>query len=133
MNDRADLVMVVDDDEDVREVTQLVFEAAGYRVRTASDGLSAWRELCRGEKPRRILLDLMMPQMDGEQFLRNLRSSSMANIPVVIMSGHGSAQEKARELQADGCLTKPFDLDQLLATVRRFTAPEHPSSLNQIR
>jgi len=67
-----------------------------------------------------ILLDLMMPRMDGEEFLRHLRASAHAAIPVVVMSGHGAAHRKAGELSANGCLAKPIDLDELLATVRRF-------------
>jgi CheY-like chemotaxis protein len=114
------LIMVVDDDEDVREITQILFEAVGYRVRAAEDGLEAWREICLGERPALILLDLMMPGMDGEQFIRTLRESPMLDIPVVVISGHSAAREKARQLGANDCLTKPIDLDELLALVRRF-------------
>jgi CheY-like chemotaxis protein len=124
-NDEAP-IMVVDDDEDVREVVKMIVEASGRRVITASDGLEAWREISLGTRPAVILLDLMMPHMDGEHFLHTLRASSTSYIPVVIMSGHSSARERARQLHADDCLTKPFDLDELLSTVDRF-APAEPS------
>ena len=113
-------IMVVDDDEDVREIVRMLFEADGYRVLTAADGLEAWRAISLGERPAVILLDLMMPHMDGEQFLHKLRTSTLGSVPVVIMSGHTSARERARQLRAADCLTKPFDLDELLRTVDRF-------------
>jgi CheY-like chemotaxis protein len=117
---RPSLLMIVDDDEDIREVAKLLLEAEGHRVATAADGLDAWQQLEVGVSPSIILLDLMMPRMDGEQFLHTLRASARATIPVVIMSGHSACAAKARELRADGCLTKPFELDELVETVRRF-------------
>jgi len=114
-------LMVVDDDEDIREMTKLLLEGEGLRVTTAADGVDAWRLLEAGESPSLILLDLMMPRMDGEQFLHTLRTSPRASIPVVVMSGHSAAAAVARKLEADACLTKPIELEDLLATVRRFT------------
>jgi chemosensory pili system protein ChpA (sensor histidine kinase/response regulator) len=124
MTQDAPSVMVVDDDEDIREVAKLVLEAEGHRVTTAADGLDAWRQLEAGESPSVILLDLMMPRMDGEQFIRSLRASARAGIPVVIMSGHSAASVMARELEAHACLTKPIELEDLLETVRRFARAE---------
>jgi len=112
-------VMVVDDDEDIREIVKLSLEASGYRVTTAVDGLEAWQHLNASAPPSLILLDLMMPRMDGEEFMKTLRSSPQANIPVVIMSGHNASIQKAEELKVNGCLTKPVELDELLGTVRR--------------
>ncbi len=112
-------VMVVDDDEDIREIVKLSLEASGYRVTTAVDGLEAWQHLNASAPPSLILLDLMMPRMDGEEFMKTLRSSPQANIPVVIMSGHNASNQKAEELKVNGCLTKPVELDELLGTVRR--------------
>ena len=112
-------VMVVDDDEDIREIVRLSLEAGGYRVTTAVDGLEAWQHLSASTLPSLILLDLMMPRMDGEEFMKTLRASPQASIPVVIMSGHSAANEKAEELRANGYLIKPVDLAELLGTVRR--------------
>jgi DNA-binding response OmpR family regulator len=112
-------VMVVDDDEDIREIVKLSLEAAGFRVTTAVDGLEAWQHLNANAPPSLILLDLMMPRMDGEEFIKTLRASRQASIPVVIMSGHGASNQKAQELRANGYLTKPVELDELLGTVRR--------------
>jgi CheY-like chemotaxis protein len=123
MTGAGPLLLVVDDDHDIREITKLLLEVSGYRVATAADGLEAWQRLEDGESPALILLDLMMPRMDGEQFLQMLRASARASIPVVIVSGHTAATAKARELRADGCLAKPLELDDLLATVERFVRP----------
>ena len=120
--------MVVDDDEDIREMAKLLLESEGHRVTTAADGLDAWRQLEAGESPSLILLDLMMPRMDGEQFLHTLRASARASIPVVIMSGHSAASAVARELEANACLTKPIELEDLLEMVRRFVRAEAPST-----
>ena len=112
-------VMIVDDDDDIREIGTLVLESEGYRVAAARDGLDAMDMLERSPAPGVILLDLMMPRMDGEQFLKALRSSDKAHIPVVLMSGHNEASEIARVLSADALLRKPVDLDILLKTVRK--------------
>jgi len=113
-------IMVVDDDEDIREIVKLSLEASGYRVTTAVDGLEAWQQLNASALPSLILLDLMMPRMDGQEFMKALRASPQANVPVVIMSGHSASNQKAEDLKANGCLTKPVELDELLGTVRFF-------------
>jgi CheY-like chemotaxis protein len=123
----APSLMIVDDDEDIREIAKLLLEGEGLRVTTATDGLDAWRQLEAGETPSLILLDLMMPRMDGEQFLQTLRASPRPGIPVVIMSGHSAAAEVARALEASACLTKPLELEDLLETVWRLVDwPERP-------
>jgi CheY-like chemotaxis protein len=114
--------MIVEDDEDIREMLRLVLEAGGYRVVTAADGLEAWERLAADRQPSLIILDLMMPRMDGEQFLKKLRASSQCGVPVVVMSGQPGAIQKARDLHADASLIKPVDLDDLLGTVERFVS-----------
>ena len=114
-------VLVVDDDEDIRDLLKILLESEGYRVNVAADGEAAWRQLRNGKKPALILLDLMMPRMDGEQFLRRLRSSGLSNIAVVLLSANECTQEKATMLNATGCLKKPIELEQLLAIVSRLS------------
>jgi len=113
-------ILIVDDDQDIREVFRYVLETAGYHVNVAADGLDAWRTLKAHHRPALILLDLMMPVMDGAQFLTKLRSSSYSDIPVVILSGNNACQSTANELKANGCLIKPVELEELLNTVCRF-------------
>jgi len=73
-------ILIVDDDQDIREVFRYVLETAGYHVNVAVDGLDAWRTLKAHHRPALILLDLMMPVMDGAQFLTKLRSSTAIRI-----------------------------------------------------
>jgi CheY-like chemotaxis protein len=120
MKSTAPLLMVVDDDEDIREVLKLFLEAEGYRVVTAADGRDALQQLQSSEQPSLILLDLMMPGMDGEQFMNAMRRASFGNIPVVIMSGHREAANKVIELNASCSLMKPVEYDDLIAVVHRF-------------
>jgi CheY-like chemotaxis protein len=115
-------VLIVDDDADIRELMKIVLESEGYRVNVASDGLDALEQLQSGTRPSLILLDLMMPRMDGEQFLKEIRSTRSSRTPVVIMSGHAAAQRKADELHAVYCLMKPVECSELLKTVKRFLA-----------
>ena len=116
-------ILFVDDDRDIREVFRLLLESAGYEVNLATDGLDAWHKLReRNRPPALMVVDLMMPVMDGEQFLKAVRSSSFASIPVVILSGHNAARAKANELHADACLIKPVDFEQVLEIVRRLVA-----------
>jgi two-component system chemotaxis response regulator CheY len=111
-------VLIVEDDADIREVMKIFLEANGYCVNVAADGLEALEQLRAGLRPELILLDLMMPRLDGEQFLKQFRVSRFGDIPVVIMSGHSAAEKKALEFKAAACLLKPVEGEQLLTTVR---------------
>jgi DNA-binding response OmpR family regulator len=113
-------ILIVDDDQDIREILRFILEAHDYRVDVAADGVEAWKHLMDSDPPALILLDLMMPRMDGEEFLKKLRASVFAAVPVVILSGNSAARKKAVELNAGGCLMKPVEFEELLSTVRRF-------------
>ncbi|MBZ4418869.1 response regulator [Myxococcus sp. RHSTA-1-4] len=119
-------VLVVDDDPDLVEVVTLALEMAGYRVSQASNGLGALRVLER-ELPQLILLDMRMPVMDGWTFARELRARYGYRVPVVVVTAAEDARLRAREVEANAWLGKPFDVDALLATVGRFAsaAQEH--------
>jgi CheY-like chemotaxis protein len=120
---REQRILVVDDDEDILALLCLVLETEGYRPIPARDGLDALEILHEREPPSLILLDIMMPRMNGEELVYALKASSrLSAIPVVVMSGDNKAREKTRACRADGCLVKPVDLDMLLRTVRQFTS-----------
>jgi CheY-like chemotaxis protein len=112
-------VLIVDDDLDIRLVLRMILEGVGYQVLEASEGGEALAVL-REHRPCVILLDLMMPGVDGFQF-RALQKQDpgLASIPVVVISGGGGVAEKARELDAAGHLAKPPELKELVAAVGR--------------
>jgi CheY-like chemotaxis protein len=120
---------VVDDDDNIRTLVCLVLESEGYQSIQAKDGLDALRILDDGPVPSLILLDFMMPRMDGEAFLAALKASAqLAPIPVVIMSGHDKVREKSQALRVQGCLVKPVDLKALLDAVRQFRSLIAPTA-----
>ena len=118
------LVMVIDDDQDIRELMRLFLESQGYRVKTAADGASAWQHLTPNEVPSLLLVDLFMPGMDGETFIKLMRSGPLAAVPIVVMSGMKMEHEAGRAIQVDEVLIKPVELDQLLHVVHRFASQQ---------
>ena len=115
------VVFVVEDDADIRDMIRQILELEGYAVRTASDGFDALAQIRHGERPRLILLDLMMPGMNGWEFrAAQLEDPSLADIPVVVLSGDGTVASKAGTMNAAGFLRKPVELNTLLETVSRF-------------
>jgi CheY-like chemotaxis protein len=116
-------VLIVEDDPDSRNMLAALLGLHGYRTVTAANGVEAL-ELARRERPAVILLDLMMPVMDGPAFRRaQLGDPSLAAIPIVVLSAHLRTAELARELGASTHLVKPFDLDQLLRAITSAQAP----------
>jgi CheY-like chemotaxis protein len=116
---RVQDILVVDDDPAIRDVVVDILEMSAYAVRTASNGAEALAET-RQRKPAAILLDLMMPVMNGWEFLRHCRSEpGCAHVPVVIMSAARDASTAADELGAQAFLPKPFELDDILTVVDR--------------
>lgn len=114
------LIMVVDDDQDIRESIESLLIDEGYRVATASHGQHAL-EVLQGELPRLILLDLMMPVMSGWQFRAAQKlDPRLSQIPTVVLSGAPEVKETARALDATNWLHKPISLEELLDTVRRY-------------
>jgi two-component system, NtrC family, nitrogen regulation response regulator NtrX len=123
MTAAARRILVVDDDEDIRTLVCLVLESEGYRPIPARDGLDALQILNEREPPSLILLDIMMPRMDGEELMSALKASAqLSTIPVIIMSGHNDAREKTQGCCVNACLVKPVDFDVLLSTVQQFTS-----------
>lgn len=115
-------ILVVDDDADIRETVQVILELEGYQVVTAADGAEALARLRSGDAlPSLILLDLMMPGMNGLQFCEERRGDPiLARVPVVVVTGAGAVvREKTREL-VEGILVKPVQMSDLLSMVERF-------------
>lgn len=116
------LVMIVEDDVDLRESIAEVLEDLQYRPLGAANGKEAIERLrCGPERPCVILLDIMMPVMDGWQFRALQREDpELGDIPVIVMTAHADHRRAADGLAAAACLTKPIELDTLLATLQRF-------------
>jgi CheY-like chemotaxis protein len=113
-------VLVVDDDDSIREFVSVALTDEGYDVLTAADGAEAL-ETVRRRMPGVILLDMRMPVMDGWEFSRAYRASPEPHAPIVVVTAARDVEDRARQIEADGYLAKPFDLDDLLAIVKRFT------------
>ena len=114
------LVLVIDDDPDILQTLGLCLSSEGYRVLMAANGKEALEILDR-EHPSVILLDLMMPVMDGWQFVAELDHRGRRDVPLLILSADRSVQGHAQQLRASGHLAKPFDLDELLGKVQLLT------------
>ncbi len=114
------LVLVVDDDPDLLEAICDILGTESYRVARARNGLEAL-ERVDAERPDVILLDLMMPVMDGVTFAQALRQRPAASdVPILVISADGNPQ-RAASVNARGYLAKPFDIDALLAHVAAIT------------
>lgn len=109
-------VMVVDDERDIRRGIADALELEGYEVVEAADGCEALEKLRQSERPAAIVLDLMMPRMNGWQFRdEQRRDPELAKIPVIVVS----AQPRDASILADGYLRKPFALGTLFDALAR--------------
>jgi CheY-like chemotaxis protein len=114
-------ILVVDDDPDIRETFETLLDMEGYRVRTAGDGRAALEALEK-EPARLVLLDLMMPVMNGLETLARIRGSPrLSSIPVIVITAFGrmAKELEAKRLEAQGFFEKPCDFDALLAQIGR--------------
>ncbi len=112
-------ILVVDDDPDMQDVMALSLEMGGYEVSRASNGQQAL-ERAAEEMPALVLLDMRMPIMNGWEFAREFRARHGRACPIVVVTAAENAQLRAREIEAEGWLAKPFDLDDVLRMVARF-------------
>ncbi len=118
MNER---ILVADDDLDIVDIIQTVLEGEGFQVLVANDGETALRKL-REERPDLLLLDIMMPKLDGYQVCQRLKDDvTLSTIPVVIISAKGQESDKDKGFRAGACdyIVKPFDPLELPEIVRR--------------
>jgi CheY-like chemotaxis protein len=118
-------VLVVEDDVDILRAIVQVLEDEGHTVRTAENGRAALEALRTPDAnpPCVILLDLMMPVMNGQAFrAEQLRDPSLAGIPVIVLTADGNVIEKAGLMGAAGALRKPVELLTLLAAIQHFVA-----------
>lgn len=115
-------ILIVEDDRDIAENLQELLECEGYRVHLASNGQEALNQLrSESELPSLIILDLMMPVMDGSQFRQEQEKDlKLAGIPVVIMTADGNIAAKKAKVSAKVHLRKPLDVDVVLDAIKQF-------------
>ena len=112
-------ILIVEDEPDLQRTLEYTLQREGYQTRTASNGKAALEHLSADPPPDLVLLDLMLPGMQGLDVLRELRQAGQAT-PVIIVSARGQDRDKVTglELGADDYITKPFGLEELSARIR---------------
>lgn len=123
-------IAIVEDDVDVRETLTEVLREEGYDVQAFADGPQALGKLAAmAQLPRLILLDLLMPKMDGWQFRAHQRDVlRLRDVPTVVLSADGNVDENLEALGVHGYLRKPIHIKTLLELVERFCGPPPPGS-----
>ena len=118
MNNKQN-ILIVDDEASVVEVVGLYLRREGFDIRSASDGREAFEALQKG-RPDLLILDVMLPEIDGLEILRRLRSGSDAKVPVILLTARGQEVDRiyGLELGADDYVVKPFSPAELTARVK---------------
>lgn len=117
---KQDKILVVDDEEHIRELIKFNLEKSGFQIVCAQDGMEALNKT-KSELPQLILLDLMLPGIDGFEVCKTIKSDeSIANIPIIFITAKGEEIDKVLglELGADDYITKPFSVRELSARVK---------------
>ena len=122
-------VLVVEDDREINSLVGAYAQICGFEYRAALDGATALRE-ARREAPSAVILDLMLPDVDGFEVCRRMRTElHLVGVPIIILSALSGEKDKARgkECGADEYLTKPFNPDQLIKTLMEYAGQQQPS------
>src|SRR3990167_9025609 len=115
-------ILVIDDEASILELIKLKLEREGFEVYTALDGISGF-EAVNAVLPDLIILDILMPRMDGFQFYKKLKENgNTKHIPVLIMTGRGGMKDSFETLGVDGFLVKPFEPDELVSHIKKILA-----------
>ena len=125
----AETILAVDDDVDILDLLEISLDSDGYNVITAGDGLDAIGK-AKSHAPDLIILDLMMPKMDGFEVIDHLRADSQTRaIPVIMLTARTQINEKLQGLDAgaDDYITKPFDLKELTARIKAVLGRTQPT------
>ena len=112
-------VLVAEDDKDLRRLLQFDLESGGFKVRLAENGKVAL-DMIRAKKPDCIILDVMMPVMDGFEACKRLKSiNSTRDIPIIFLTARGATEDKVKAMgfEADDYMIKPFDFKELIARI----------------
>lgn len=113
-------IIIVDDEPDILKTIEIFLKGEGFNVITAADGITALDKI-RRERPDLVILDIMLPKLDGYKVCRMLKfDSKFKTIPVVILTARAQEvdEKKAKEVHADAYITKPFQPDVLLEKIK---------------
>ena len=111
-------MLIVDDEDDITEIIKTYFDRkGGFEITTVSDGISALLEVGRA-KPDLLILDIMLPGVDGVEVCRRIKAGASASTVIIAMSGQPEMEKKILQAGADVFITKPLDLDRLYQEVR---------------
>ena len=115
----AATILVIDDDESIRDLLRMHLSAAGYEVNAAPDAIVAGYLVLRSP-PDLIICDISMPHMDGFEFIAALKAdTTLPRIPVIFLTSYNEGDERGKQLGAVGYLTKPVRADKLLQLVAK--------------
>ena len=121
-------ILYVEDNMANRLLVQQILESVGYEVLEAVDGLNGIN-VAREQRPDLILMDIMLPGVDGGALIERLRKEpETSDLPIIAMSASRTLRDRTAELQADALLSKPFDVDALLVQVSFLLNREKPES-----
>jgi CheY-like chemotaxis protein len=121
MNNGQKTILIVDDEPDIVLAIATILADAGYAVTSATRRESLMQRLCQESLPDLILLDMLLSGQRGTEITEELKQhQETRHIPILMLSAHPDAEQEARTAGADGFIPKPFDLDDLLATVATF-------------
>ncbi|MGZ3710740.1 MAG: response regulator [Bdellovibrionota bacterium] len=123
MLQRQKKIIIVEDDEDISAMLKSFLEGEGYEAETAENGQKALELIGKRGLPHLILLDMKMPIMNGWQFADKFRVQHDHLTPIVVMTAAGDAEQRARDIDASGWIGKPFGLEDLLSTIRKYEKP----------
>lgn len=116
-------ILIIEDESTILEATAMILSDEGYNVLTADSGFAALDVLKNHSKPNLILLDMVMPKMNGWDFAKEYARLYECRAPIVVISGAADVAQRAREIGAVSWLSKPYSIDDLLACVQRFVSP----------
>src|SRR5687768_390333 len=125
--ERSKRVLVVDDDLGIRDLLSTLLEDEGYDVDTATDGLEGLQHAA-STHPDVVILDFMMPRCDGPAFAARYRREPN-HAPIILLTASHHVKERCKQVGADGCIGKPFDIDKLLKVVEAHSRTHYVAHL----
>lgn len=111
-------IMIIEDESDIRSSLKEILELVGYDVLTAENGLDALNVLKESVKPNLILLDMKMPVMNGWDFAEQFHKTYNNSSPIVVVTAAADSEQRAKDINATGWVSKPFELDVLLNKIK---------------